>query len=531
MSHLAKLNSAKHNSLRYQEKDLYVISLSGERLDVSGAVWQIGINEKLNWDLMPFKSGLVFEATQLFFRVFLTRSNPTYVSSQFELLKSFFCRADFNGFLVSDAAQYDIRLFEDMRLCLQNIVAPGTVANTLDAYRRWYLWCADANLDGFDEEIATVLEQRIIGGNEKGASVMSDDPNRGPLRPSELNQVTACLRHATEERLMSLPELAAIWLFVSYGTNTKNIALLNDEDLIKTNLSDGTAFYELKIPRIKKGGAQLRGAFKVRSLIPQVGKLLEELIFQNKSREIAVVDDPIKFEATLFRSINPNKSLLATDFAPHAFRWTLQKFHNVLPDFVQLFDLRTSSGEALALSARRLRYSFATRMVQEGASAFELADALDHTDLQNVMVYFNSRSDAVVALDKALTCRLAYTAQALMGLVVLNEQDALRGSDPASRIKFVNLVARKVDDLGSCGSLAVCGLYAPIACYTCFKFQPWLEAPHEAVLLALENDRKAKIKRGANIKLVQIHDATIEAVKKVIDVCNEWRPCVEKETS
>ncbi|MEC5216164.1 hypothetical protein RCH09_001101 [Actimicrobium sp. GrIS 1.19] len=513
---------------RPRDQTFSVITRSGESVDVSGSTWRIGATEILNWLLLPLKPGAVLTAIRLYFQIFITKNNPVYIRNQFYNLNAFLKAAIDAGFNVHDASSYNMHLYEGTRLRLLRDFDSGTAANTLDAFRRWYLWCVDVVQDGFDDEFATVLESRTIGGNLKGALVMSDDPQQGPLRPSEIHQLTTWLRHATKERLMPASELTVIWLLLAFGTNTKNLRLLNNEDLIKTHLSDGSAVYELRIPRIKKRNVQLREGYKTRSLQPQIGELVEELISQNSQWEMGLTAAGHDFEPALFSRSSPRTNILHTDFAPEAYRWTSHQFSNVLRKFVDMFDLRSLTGDPLALSPRRLRYSFATRMVQEGASPYELADALDHTDLQYVMVYFNSRSDAVVAIDKALTSRLTWTAQAFMGLVVLDEKDAMRGNDLASRIRFVDEKNRKMTSIGSCGNFKFCGLFAPIACYTCFKFQPWLEGPHQEVLTMLEHERDDRLRRGADPRMVNVNESTIEAVKRVIEICNEWRGCAAK---
>jgi hypothetical protein len=161
--------------------------------------------------------------------------------------------------------------------------------------------------------------------------------------------------------------------------------------------------------------------------------------------------------------------------------------------------------------------------VQDGVSAALLADLLDHTDLQHVMVYYNARSDIVVKLDRAMAMRLAPWAQAFMGVIVKSEADAIRGDDAASRVRFFNANERKIEDVGSCGEFEFCGLAAPIACYTCVRFQPWLEAPHNMVLDKLLADRDTHLQRGADPKMTQARDLTIVAVAFVVQRCEQLR--------
>jgi hypothetical protein len=169
----------------------------------------------------------------------------------------------------------------------------------------------------------------------------------------------------------------------------------------------------------------------------------------------------------------------------------------------------------IRVSTRRLRYRFATRLVEEGCSPLELADALDHTDLQHVMVYFNARGRVVRQLDEAMAVRLAPFAMAFLGRLVPDRSDATRADDPASVIRF-QVQSGNQADVGNCGSFRHCGLNAPLACYTCHRFEPWADAPHELVLAALVLQRKQRFAAGLDDKIVQIHDATILAVADVV---------------
>jgi hypothetical protein len=55
-----------------------------------------------------------------------------------------------------------------------------------------------------------------------------------------------------------------------------------------------------------------------------------------------------------------------------------------------------------------------------------------------------------------------------------------------------------------------------VACYTCFKFEPWLDAPHEKVLQRLNDERK---RFASDERLAEINDDAIKAVEEVIAEC------------
>ncbi|QOZ84804.1 MULTISPECIES: tyrosine-type recombinase/integrase [Chromobacterium] len=502
-----------------------IISLAGANIDTSGTKWRLSSSEVLNWDLMPLKQGPILISTEAYFRNFIRRGSPRYIFGQFHLLKACFIAINNAITNINDIKKYDIKLFKTLHMHLGETISESIIPSYLDAYRRWYLWCTDAQCEGFDEEIAAELESCTIGGNLKGAAVLRDDPNEGPLRQIEIEALIAQLHRAGETTTLGVDLLAAAWLFLAFGTNPKNLSLLNEEDLLRTEQADGSFIYELRLPRIKKGHVNERSGFKTRSLQPEIGRLLEQLIEQNtRARRLAMLEhNPTRFARPLFRREAPKAALLGTDFESEAYRKGTLWFNYALYHIVTTLELKAEAGGPLHLIPRRLRYTFATRLVQEGASPIELAEALDHTDLQHVMVYFNTRSDVVVRLDKALALRLAPVAQAFMGMLIPSESEATRGNDPASRIKFLDRHGLQLKNIGNCGSFGFCGLSAPIACYTCFKFQAWLDAPHEAVLDWLIADREVHLSRGADPKMTQMHDTTIRAVAQVVLQCQMSR--------
>ncbi len=170
----------------------------------------------------------------------------------------------------------------------------------------------------------------------------------------------------------------------------------------------------------------------------------------------------------------------------------------------------------LKVSARRFRYTLATRAIDNGASAYEVADALDHSDLQNVGVYFDVHSNIVTHIDQAVAMALAPRAQAFAKLVE-REDDAERGDQHGSRCYYGDRERDIVEPVGTCGNHSFCNISAaPLACYTCPMFQPWMDGPHDLVLDGLLRDREKKSELGLNPKMVAINDHVIIEVAGVI---------------
>jgi hypothetical protein len=60
---------------------------------------------------------------------------------------------------------------------------------------------------------------------------------------------------------------------------------------------------------------------------------------------------------------------------------------------------------------------------------------------------------------------------------------------------------------------------APIACYTCAYFQPWLDGPHEEVLDGLIGQRDRVAALTGDLKVASTNDRLILAVSDVIHRC------------
>ena len=510
--------------LDFDEEELCeptVRALSGALIDTSGDAWRLSPDHLLQWSIFEGMPPCALNALKGYARHLIRNNAPSYVSSQIKHLRVLMRERVKHSLDRSIALECLIErpVFEALRQGALETVSLANLSAYTGAFVRWYLWSTDAGYPAFDPDVAAEFELVHIGGNPQGQAVLRQDPNSGPLREVELTALRGALKAAEREDTLSTSDLCLTWLFLSFGTNPKNLRLINEDDLIVTSLPEGGVIYELRIPRIKKRTAGERDQFRVRRLVPEVGRLLERLIRENH-REMDVWPER---ERPLFRSPKPREVLMGTAFEAQAHRRPLSWATSRINEIGRRLNLKSYDGSPLKLSPRRLRYSFATRLVQEGASLQEVADALEHSSTEHVLVYFNARSDLVRRLDQKLALVLAPIAQAFMGTVIRAEQEAIRGNDPRSRIRHYSGTREALEPVGSCGSFGFCGLLAPLACYTCNHFQAWLDAPHEHVLEELECRRELKLEEGADSRWVQIYDETILAVALVILRCQEMR--------
>jgi hypothetical protein len=112
---------------------------------------------------------------------------------------------------------------------------------------------------------------------------------------------------------------------------------------------------------------------------------------------------------------------------------------------------------------------------------------------------------------------------------VRDESDAIRGDEKGSRRFLVDPVARRFEPVGTCGSFSFCNITAPYACYTCIKFQAWMDGPHDEVLSQLIFAREERSLQGLDPKIVGIEDQLIMAVAGVIKRIEEIRTSGDRE--
>lgn len=489
-----------------------VIDAAGLQVDCSGMVWRLNNAAAIrlvDWSQWPFRSQSVLQASVEFFRHMVETQSASSVKNAYRAL---LLLTQSKAFVEADQADSELpyALFLELRARL------GQQTWRLHYVRQWYGWCANFGYPNFSTDVAFEAEQLRLGGNRKGHAVLSADPEEGPLSDLELAALLTNLRAARGTDRLSLEQQAALWLCVALGPNPMQMALLAEEDIMQHRDGAAIAFVHLQVPRMKKRGAEVRGAFRHRQLNQEISDIILALIERDsvnglEQGELGPRSRPIFKRSTLRRD------LVGGPLDRYAWHLAADEFSGLVQGAVAALGVTSPrTGQRLKVTTRRLRYTFATRLIREGVGKLEVADLLDHTDTQNVQVYFDIKSDIVEHLDKAIALALAPLAQAFMGTLVPDAKHAIRGDDPRSGVAVVGGSPTKLEGLGNCGSYGFCGLMAPIACYTCRSFQPWIDAPHHLVIDELLSERERREKAGLDGRMVTMMDHTICAVAEVI---------------
>lgn len=368
---------------------------------------------------------------------------------------------------------------------------------------------------GIPSETLLMMEKWRIKGNEKGFAVQSMCPENGPLTDIEMDGIVSGVLECYSNGKLELRDTCYAMTLAMTGRRPVQITSLKIKDL---EVVEGRYF--INFPRGKQRYGKWRSAFGKFPVVEDLWLLLQSQAKSVKAffneRVAGGVPARLVPELPLFPAMGAYSAtesleeLLAGDFL-HAPAAEISDAMSFVKSKVRVISERT--GSITHMNPNRFRYTLGTNLAREGKGEYVIAEALDHTDTQNAGVYVRNIPEFVEQIDKAVALQLAPLAQAFRGVLVVNESDALRGGDPSSRI------CSSRGGVGNCGSFGFCGALAPVACYTCSHFQPWLDGPHEHVLDQLISERDNVLQMTRDAKIASVNDRLILAVSDVVTRC------------
>nr|WP_232434891.1 tyrosine-type recombinase/integrase [Burkholderia ubonensis] len=403
-----------------------------------------------------------------------------------------------------------------MSLSSITVAEVSNYAARLGSHEKWRLgvlntllqkWGA-LGLYGVEPECIKYLRERRKPGNARGRAVLNRDPAKGPFSEAEYTALYKAVDTAYGTGEVSQWVVLLARLLFACGGRISQYASLKVMDLA---IRDG--FFVLSLPQVKTREVHSRVSFKEFDLSPQTGRLAKDYIDNLKA--LGHGDEAALFPADVVMPLGPTEARRADDdlFYGHCVSSALSQVFSSTLNAIAPPTERLQFAP-IPVAPRRFRYTFGVRLAEEGASKATIADRLGHVDLQHVDVYVQASPKIVENIDKAMGKQLAPLARAFKGQLVEDEKHSTHQGALGSRI--VDFRVSKMP-VGSCaGKGGGCAFNKPVACYTCFKFEPWLDAPHDKVLLRLQVERK---KWASDERLAAVNDDAILAVQEVIAEC------------
>ncbi len=390
------------------------------------------------------------------------------------------------------------------------VLKKGYLSSLSGFLKKWH----ELGYPGVSKGAVDYLKSVRLRGNEKGVAVRTMDPVWGPLTVMETEALLDALADAFRDQKVSTQDYLLVWLVIAIGMRPIQYATLKVCDLKVLQTQGGDETFMLSIPRAKQQGVvDMRSVKKDRAILPEVGKLMRLHIQEVKSRLAGLLSN--LEQAPMFPARSSQRTAPGYEF--HNDSNSLARVVKQVLDSLSVRSHRT--GEQIHIAATRFRRTIGTRAAEEGHGPLVIAEILDHTDTQSVGVYTEATPAIIERIDRAIAMQMAPLAQAFAGKLIKSEAEATRGTDPSSRIIDLR-IDRSGQAMGSCGQYSYCSFSAPIACYRCSCFEPWLDGPHEAVLTYLL-DRREKLLATTDERMASVNDLTILAVAEVVRRCDE----------
>ncbi|WP_208019740.1 site-specific integrase [Photobacterium kishitanii] len=410
----------------------------------------------------------------------------------------------------------------------------------LDNEHEWYLgslrgflisWY-DYGYYGVSSDVIKVLENMTLSGNKKGVAVANRCPYSGAFTPNEVLALNNELIRLFKADEISFACYSYLNTLQATARRPVQLRQLKGCDLINGNLSN---FY-LNVPRSKQRGGSFRGEFNKLPITEELYLILHNLHKSvvtylekefNTKLSLSQIDQAPLFvdfkavEQLVDQSTPLSSDLLLSDLLHVS---TLYLRH----EYVQKFQIKQKAisertGDYILISARRFRHTRGTNLGRKGLGGLIIAEALDHSDTQNIKVYCENTADTVTYIDKVMGSQLAPFANAFLGKIIESADDGERGNDPTARIPN-----DECEVVGACGTNDFC-VKGYEACYLCHKFRPLIDAPHEKLLANLYAEKEQRLKTTKSEEYASTKDRLILAVEWVVQKCAEMK--AEKEVN
>jgi len=495
------LAAQKHSTLEVISRDGYRIILDDDRWKLNKDV-TIQIST-LAADLKPE----IFKSLKDVLVFYIKTSSPSHVRNLFQHCKHYInSTRDHIPFSLESIISYQFLLTKNNEWHL---------AALRGFIRQW----DKLGYPGIPGDTLALLNELRLKGNEKGYAVQSMCPESGPLTDIEIEGVIVAVVSAYGEKRLDLVETCYAMILAMTGRRPGQITALKLKDLFDEPYKDGKRCF-INFPRAKQRNQTWRSSFNKLAIAEDLWILLQQQannVVKIFTENFKNLDSALKKELPLFPDLNKMGTLLELNSEAcgdylHAASTTVQKSIQKISNTINLISERT--GKPIHLNPYRFRYTLGTNLAREGKGIYIIAAALDHSDTQNAGVYVRNIPEIVGRIDKAVAIQLAPLAQAFRGILVKSEREATRGTDPSSRI------SNGKELLGNCGSYGFCNALAPIACYTCKYFQPWLDGHHEVILDRLIRERDEVLERTGDSRIASVNDRLILAVSDVSVRCH-----------
>lgn len=322
-------------------------------------------------------------------------------------------------------------------------------------------------------------------GNGLYYALVTNDPERGALTEQELLSIHSSLNKAYTDHYITLHTYTLSWFFIATGLRPIQAVRMKKKDVQITPGPEGREV-TLKVP-LAKGKAKSKIEYWFRRAPSVLAEVLIEYL-----------------ESPFYKHTGPDSPLFEGNSADLT--------SEISRSFRYMDTWSTRLQSTIHVTPYRFRYTLATRAILHGASDIEVARLLTHRSTACIRFYRASLPDLQLPIKSALGYELGLLAGTFMGKTINNLSEATRANDGNALIQDFARMAG--ENLGACGTEADCYQEAPIACLTCFLFEPFLDAPWEKLYGKIKVDQD----REPELRMKQITDKALTSIVEIMQI-------------
>lgn len=523
--HLEKL--ARFDRSTYTPKKLYIVEFLPDRINIIGyeSVRITDLKTSLSNDLWDsFKSTLI---------------HLTEVISPNTLVRSIRCFKLFiNGQTKPKVTVKSVLEFHET--CKEKKWDFSPFKMLMIAWHR-------LGLPGVDDDTATLLSNLFSHNRNRpaGSRVRSDNQEEGWYSEQEYDELLSTIWSDYETGKSPLFKTLPCLLSAQYGRRPIQLAQLKIIDLQENGESCGVSGKRIEFPGAKEKYASgfRQAKIEVHPMGDELWVLCQQQVLETTKLFETLLERKLSLKEISGLPLFPahknleNNISLAKKYSPHGIFLNSQYLHSKAQRLSQIISRCSHSttvishrtGLPLVENAYRMRYTRARQLARMGIPPATLQYWLGHESAKAIQIYYDDPAERARKLNDCIAPIMAPLAQAFFGTLRDRESDAIRGSDPSSRVE---LDGREEYGVGTCGEHGFCDASVPIPCYRCSKFQPWVYGPHEEVLERLLErqrieDEIPKIGSSRRILIPLQLEKDISAVRLVIDLCRQRKKELE----
>lgn len=362
-------------------------------------------------------------------------------------------------------------------------------------FRIFYRWAALKKIAGFTREISSLLDDFAAPEYDPYRSVKFRE---NVFSAAEESAFIAVLDNAVDEsNYFALRDNVMAHLNWELGLRAEQVAGVEERNLKEVAGPNGVRYFHLTLIRLKQGTYKI--SYRNRVVSERLAKKIQQLVLL-KAEHFGQQSG----ERPIF--VNTSNKRVSPGIVRHAIGKLCEK------------------AQLDPCSSNFLRHNMAQKLADQGTPGDLISDMLDHTTKIAARHYV--AATPAIAKIKARALGKNATYKELMSLMtgaLIHRKDA---DDPAKIVRGV-VATRYIGNIGTCGLEAdtACAKNPIYSCYTCRKFNPFIDGEHGNVVAALRSEVQLMLDTSLDLgenKVVLQLEKTIEHASDILARCEAY---------